>query len=394
MVSNLNIKKDKTSIGTALAITCFITNLSQLPTIVALGLSGALSVIIWGVFIFFCFVTYREWKLKSNIIFYAISSFIFLFYVLIMDVLSGNSYLKSSLIYPFFLSMVMLFLASNIGEKITQQDFSIISSAYIWSTLIVALNIFFEYLIGVDISGEKYAYASKNSISQIILTACILIFAFKVKKENKIITFLYILSSIALFFILLLLKSRATIIAIPLLIIFIFIKLGKSVKTLRLIIIISVIVVALIFVFNPQIWDIFVNDIILAGRGAGDLNDISSGRFNEWEVFGQELAESWLFGQGKAKRESIILTALLEFGVIIGSLLLIIGISPLIVACRNGGLKSKLGLIVFCIALSYCFNGIFEQLAPFGPGVKCYFLWIMLGILLSKEANMKNKKNR
>lgn len=389
MVSNLDIKKDKTSIGTALAITCFITNLSQLPTIVALGLSGTLSIIIWGVFIFYCFIMYRDWKIFNEFSPYLVSSVVFLLFILTMEVFSKNSYLNSGLVYPFFLSMFILFIANNIGENITQQDFSIISSAYIWSTLIVAFNIYFEFLLGVDISGKKYAYASKNSISQIVLTACILIFAFKVKKENKIIAFLYILSSIALFFILLLLKSRATIIAVPLLIIFIFIKLGKSVKNLRLIIIISVIVVALIFVFNPQIWDIFVNDIILAGRGAGDLNDASSGRVDEWTNFWNDMENAWLLGQGKQKRESIILTALLEFGFIVGVMVLAVALSPLVVTCLKRRLNTKLGAVTFCIALVYCSNGIFEQLSPFGPGVKCYFLWIMLGILFSKRDKRK-----
>ena len=69
MVSNLDIKKDKTSIGIALAITCFITNLSQLPAIVARGLSSILSIITWAVFIFYCLVTYKDWKIKNNIIF-------------------------------------------------------------------------------------------------------------------------------------------------------------------------------------------------------------------------------------------------------------------------------------------------------------------------------------
>ena len=40
-------------------------------------------------------------------------------------------------------------------------------------------------------------------------------------------------------------------------------------------------------------------------------------------------------------------------------------------------------LILFSVALSYTINGVFEQLAPFGPGVKCYFLWFLYGMITS-----------
>ena len=35
-------------------------------------------------------------------------------------------------------------------------------------------------------------------------------------------------------------------------------------------------------------------------------------------------------------------------------------------------------------------NGLFEELSPFGPGVKCYLLWMITGIYLG----LKVKKER
>lgn len=45
--------------------------------------------------------------------------------------------------------------------------------------------------------------------------------------------------------------------------------------------------------------------------------------------FGEEFKNNWLFGQGSAARESLVLTALLEFGVVGGSLIFAMALSPL-----------------------------------------------------------------
>ena len=34
-------------------------------------------------------------------------------------------------------------------------------------------------------------------------------------------------------------------------------------------------------------------------------------------------------------------------------------------------------------------NGIFEELAPFGPGVKCYLLWLLCGIYIRYRGNLR-----
>ena len=233
--------------------------------------------------------------------------------------------------------------------------------------------------------------ATRGSISQIILTACILMVSFKLTKKRKIITILYVVTLAFLLYTLLLLKSRATILVLPFLLIFLFIYTGKKIKRLRTFIIIFTVLVAIVLIINPQLWDTLINDIVLAGKGNDNLNNISSGRVNEWTNFWNDMENAWILGQGKQKRESIILTALLEFGFIIGLMVLAVAVSPLVITCLKKRLNTKLGTVTFCIALVYCFNGIFEQLSPFGPGVKCYFLWIMLGILLSKRDKRKEE---
>ena len=62
---------------------------------------------------------------------------------------------------------------------------------------------------------------------------------------------------------------------------------------------------------------------------------------------------------------------------------MIIAIYPLVWGLKRKAMIEPLYIIFIAIALTYIQNGITEQLAPFGPGVKCYVLWFMMGTLVS-----------
>ena len=61
-------------------------------------------------------------------------------------------------------------------------------------------------------------------------------------------------------------------------------------------------------------------------------------------------------------------------------------------AYKNSNIESILAIRI--IALSYAFNGIFEGLAPFGPGAKCFYLWLIVGVLLNRneKSDTQSKK--
>jgi len=48
-------------------------------------------------------------------------------------------------------------------------------------------------------------------------------------------------------------------------------------------------------------------------------------------------------------------------------------------------LPAKLGkwkILLIAISATYLLNGLFEELTPFGPGVKNYMLWFLFGLLV------------
>ncbi len=379
-------------IGMATALVCFLSNLSQLPLLVGLGLSSTIAIFVWLCFTGYCVLYGINWRIGTSLIPLILCSVGILSFLVISEFVSGMAYLSSSLVYPFFLSMFILFLGYNIGEYINKKDLEWITFAYIAGAVFVGGNIFFEYLINADVADRVYAYASKNSIAQILLTAFLLLVFCKIAGKKARVKVVSI--SLAMFFAIsiLLLKSRATIFAFPFLLLFAFLLGSKKDKYFRWKVVLLITAIVVYFVFFPQMYESIINDIILGGRGNESLDEISSGRVSEWESFFDDLGGGWLWGIGAVKRESLILTSILSFGFPIGLLFIGIALVPLFYAVRrlkNGKIITKL---LFYIAFCYFINSIFEQLAPFGPGVKCYFLWLIFGFNLAQNKQKRENK--
>lgn len=381
-------RKQTTNYGRALAWVCLVSNISQVPQIVQMGLSSILSILVWLVFVCYLLIARVRWFCGKEGNFLIGFGLCFASFVFLMEVVSEKSYIKSSLVYPILLCIFIVLLVYLVGDGLSKEDMKLIMLYYIIGALLCGIVVFLEYLVGVDLNSRIYAYASKNSVSQILLTAVILLFGNFKEIRTKFFKYACAFSIVFLLYSILLLKSRATIIAIPFLGVFLFFFLEKKYRSIYAVIFIGI----LLFVFlHKETYDTIINDIILGGRNGSNLDDISSGRLSEWENFFSDFdGTRWLWGGGRTKRESLILTALLEFGLFFGGVIIYLAIKPLLFSFTKASRASGYGKMFFCIAFCYFLNGIFEQLAPFGPGVKCYFLWMMYAILLSKrDANQE-----
>lgn len=365
-----------------LSIACFFTNISQLPALVENGITRVLSLPIWILMTIICIIRYegkiylgRTWKVW-------IFGILFLIYYYFVAFFIPN-YRLTQLPYPIAISLFILFVGITIGREIRVQDLSHIFDAYIWSGLIVCISVFFTYIYGNSLEGPQYLYASKNSVSQILLTVWILILMTKFSSRDVLRKLIYATALAFVSLTLIGLKSRATIIVIPVICIIALFNSNVNKKT-RWAIIILVGIVALVLM-QDGVFDKFVKNVLFAGREAGDIEALSSGRTNEWKTFWSDISGYEIFGQGRRKRESIILTSFLEFGFLGGSLIMFFALAPLKWGITYGKRNGNVQLIFILIAIAYSINGIFEQLAPFGPGVKCYFLWLLFGILVINE---------
>lgn len=66
------------------------------------------------------------------------------------------------------------------------------------------------------------------------------------------------------------------------------------------------------------------------------------------------------------------LDALIETGIIGGVLFNIIALSPIVYSIKSYiCYRQPIDFLLIIIGICYYHYGLFEQLAPFGPGVKC-----------------------
>ena len=377
--------KNATTMGKVIAIVCFLSNFTQLPFFVDLQLSSTLSIIIWICFTAYVLLKNGTLKVVNDFFPYLMIMLTYVAFLGIGELLSDNKYLNTAIMYPFVLSMFIFCLGTNVGNRLNEKDLFNMFLAYILSALVVGLNIYFEYLFGADINDRIYAYDSKNSISQILLTGIILSLFYMVPNFTKLKRLLSFGVALFLGVTVMLLKSRATIISVPVIMLFAFIFGSETDKNFRKKIIFLVLAIVIYFLLNPQLFQTLVDAIVYGGRDSDSLDDISSGRWSEWVNFPKDLGEGWFFGNGRMKRESLILTAILEYGIPMGLVIIGVAFSPLKFAIKHLKSKNRVVVVLFYVALCYFINSVFEQLAPFGPGVKCYFVWLLFGILLSQK---------
>ena len=91
----------------------------------------------------------------------------------------------------------------------------------------------------------------------------------------------------------------------------------------------------------------------------------------------------WLTGIGSLYFECFPLSCILQFGIITGSIIIGIAYLPVIKSLKLDRTNVYSSILVI-VCIGYGINSIFEGLAPIGPGVKCYYMWLMYGILFAR----------
>jgi len=173
--------------------------------------------------------------------------------------------------------------------------------------------------------------------------------------------------------------------------IFYIFKIKKDKRIKKIIILIAVIAIVLILT-NEYIYDIVINNILLNNKNTEDLNDISSGRMEHLTYFLTHFKDSLLIGRGNDWVESFPLNTLLNYGILGAIPLFILWLFPLKLLKKQNNDNIKLRNSLILIYVVYMTNSIFEALAPFGPGVKCYMLWLICGLYVGNRVKNNEKE--
>jgi len=369
-------------------LSILITLISQVPQILEMNI-GIYLQLIWVLLLIALFATKSiQFKKKLNRLFLLV--FYLMIYVVAMDVFTGKSYIDTphyiNMLKSFFILSISFYVAPFISEKKFNSKLTFIA---LFGGLVLTFALYkYSFSVGFDITSLQYAYGSKNSVSQIILS-CLIIVLFLFTSKNPLLKIIRLLFIFFALYILFLLKSRATILGLVFVLIVIFLQ--SSNKKLKYSSLLLLSTATIMLFLKEGLLNVVYSNILLGNR-EGDLNNITSGRVDFFIEFPNKFIENIWFGHGNYFSESFPLSNLLEYGIVGSFFVFIFVLQPIIFYKKHLTLSNSLHLTFLLLILTYYFNGLVEEQSPLGPGSKNFFLWLIFGYLLQKHLITKQKK--
>jgi hypothetical protein len=135
---------------------------------------------------------------------------------------------------------------------------------------------------------------------------------------------------------------------------------------------------------SPTAYNIIVNGIIFGSRDIHDLDDLSSGRVGLVSEAMNSITEHPWIGIGNYYLDCMPIAMVLQFG-IVGATMVFIYIGRIWYEIHKLDKGIDLHLCTYLIFIPMILNSLFEAQPPFGPGMKCFLLWMMLGFSMAYE---------
>lgn len=365
------------------SLICIISNISYYPVFVANGWGRTVAIAVWillaisllGSSLFF------NWEREISIVF--LCYILFVVVSLITSIVNGVNAFGNHFFRPVSIALLVFFLCNRCGFGIGA--LTKICTAYYYCSAAMAVLLFFFYIRGTDYSSPIYAYTyGKNEIP--VLFLCALFIACTVYfPKSKALNFVRILASIFFVADIFLLRARTEMLCVAFLGIVLLLNKKQLRKSARVIGIAAILAIGFYFITHRAVFDSFLNNIVYAGRDAKDIDSLSSGRISFVSAALKEFINHPFAGVGyRFTCDCFYASALANYG-ILSIPIIIISLYPLIWSIKHIKVFGEVSLCFFLIAGALFIVSILEELAPFGPGTRCYFLWLMWGILVRNK---------
>ncbi|HEY5589175.1 MAG TPA: O-antigen ligase family protein [Candidatus Paceibacterota bacterium] len=386
------MKNTKTSINVytitdyLLVIVIFYSNMTYIPFFTKVSIVPIITYLLWVLLFVSLLKSFA--KIQSSSLMIISVVLIFDTYIMLMEILSKNPYITSRFVYPVNLCLFVFLIGQAVGKKINAKKLKLFARSYIYSAMILGIFIYLNYFRGVNwVDSTSYIVIQKNGITLIFVISIIfLLFAGQLMRA-----FLKNITIIFFIVMLIMLKSRAAILGLLFATIYYFWKMSAKKK----IVVILLSTVAIILTINyTNIPNYLLYNVLLNNRLSNGINAITSGRFDQWNLFIVNFLKQPYIGQGTYFIESFPLASLMSYGIIGSIPLFILSILPIFYVIKNNNFTSNslnIRSIVIVLWLIIFSNGIFEELAPFGPGVKCYMLWFFTGLYIGQIYTVKKQ---
>ena len=357
--------------------------ISQLPMLLETGLDKYLK-LSWVPLTILMLFLHPSGFLNKKLYFYYFFISIFGLYIFLLQASSTRTYITSGGdLYNIVISL-LIFIDCFIFWKYysSVQTYRNIISLMIIGCLILGLVVYFYYLQFADMASTTYAYDAKNSLGQILFVGGVMALV-GLKLYNKKALKLFLTGSIIiLLIIIMLLKSRATIICI--FFVLLYYMMQKRSKKLRKYVVMGCLGMVVTIILSEDLYNLIVVNIIFANRDASSVSSLSSGRSELILKALRLIDDNWLLGVGDKYLDCMPIAILLQYG-IIGFFIVIAFLwvlSRKVIRLPQNNVINISAFLIFC---SFILNSLFEAYPPFGPGAKCFPLWMLLGFALSSK---------
>ncbi len=366
------------------AFLCAISVLSQIDVVSAIGTARICVIIAW-VAVFFLIAIKAKLCINKKAVALLFPLLIFDILVLGIGLLKRQpmTYLTTPIVYSANLCAFVFVVGSLFGKTANAELISSGAKVYVLCALGITVYSILTTFSSVGFSSYLYAYAQKNSLAPMIVTAiCCVLFLkpFRIKELHT--PFLIIFGTF-----LALLKSRANLVALAAVLIIWYFCAVKD-KNARKQIFLNMVAIVFLVLAISSLRDLLIGNILLNHRADLGASGITSGRTDqiaEAIVAPQEISKPYFTGNGYTYIESLPLAAVLSYGIFSAAFILIFAFVPLIstyITEKSRGQKKNV-LFLFAISVAFLLNGIFEERAPFGPGVTYFMLWFTSGFFVS-----------
>ncbi len=304
----------------------------------------------------------------------------FLFYCAFMDASTANTYLNVDV--SNMLISVMVCLTSYVFFKTYGDErlLSQLSILLLTGALLLGFIVYMLFFRGQDLMGRTYAFLAKNSMGQILL-CCAIIGGIFFRPVSTTMRWLKYAAILALVYLILIMRSRATILGLFYVIAYLVFR--SPDRRLRYIVAGLCGLVGLYVALSPSAYEIFVDGILLGGRDIEyGLDEASSGRVANVREGLDIIAENLWFGVGDRYLDCMPVAMMMQFG-LVGASMVFLYIGAIWWKVERLGTQRDIHLCTYLLFYSMMLNSLFEAKPPFGPGIKCFLLWLMFGFSLA-----------
>ncbi len=381
----LNLKlKGQSLIEKIAIVTFFASVITQLPIIFEIPVLKSFGTMMWMALLAVMLLQ------VPSIILHPVLAIPVLFdlWIVIAEIMTGFTmkYLTSNLFRGVQLCTFVLEVGFLMSRYYSPELLKKLAKTYVYASTILSVIVFVEYFAGNQITGG-FLYGAKNSAASIVLSGLILLCAFNkqiVPFKNRILW----IAMLAFYIVVLIYMQSRTVLLCAACALLYYVLFVEKRFWVRFAIILACVGVVLFVLKNETAYKIIVENLILNGKDANDLNAITSNRVDHLDRFKELFPQAPFIGCGGTYLESFPLAALASFGIFGASFLFVFMFYPLFVGVKLILKKEEvlLGIVIIVISITLLINGLAEEQTPYGPGVKCFLMWFLAGFALNAKS--------